>query len=315
MLLAKSRLMISLIINLFLFTQVVVIVGGQQLSPQQQKQPLRRFDLTNEFVRKTYCGGIGGATTQNLVSKPDSYVRIASKPDMTLKEVRAVLAQNRRARVIEITDMSHLFVTSNSETTSINSSLVSLPVKLGDLFFSHVDVHHSGMNDSFALECLNLTSNGIRDTFLSTGSIHESINELVASLVTRLRVLQLGGNRFELLDRQRLRVFEQARLEVLIVDNNRLSSVRHDSFAGFVDLKYVSLANNRIKLIHPLTLTTTPNLIYLNLASNRLQAVFRTPNENAARPNASQSISPTLKNLKYLYLIGKNYLLKIRILD
>lgn len=259
-------------------TLTALIVGmcnGQERNP--------KFDLSNEFIKRTYCGG-------NLVKSDESAVRItASSSGVSLARVRTSLSEKSRARVVEITNMPQLFVEADNNS-----------ITLGSLFFTGAD-EKLNMSRFAQLECLNLSSNALSTSFFTLPDDEDS--SVSNPLVPRLRVLQLSNNLLDILERKHLKAFESAPLEVLMLDNNRLTSVRHDAFAGLEQLKYVSLRNNRIKIVHPLTFVATPQLAYLDLAFNRLKAVFRTPNDEQNATTTTNTLS--LKNLKYLYLMGK----------
>lgn len=267
---------------------VLSITNGQQLNRN-------KFEISNDFLQRIYCG---------LSSRPQ--VKVSGEVGVKLEKVQTLVSQgeNRYARWIEITSMPHAFSAPSGSIVDLFFPSTSYGSK--PLILDMVRAHKLDMS-RFSLECLNLSSNSLHDHFLVGYSPHSDelntnenvLNQLIKAYFARLRLFQLTSNSFEHLSRHNFEIYETAPLEVLLLDYNKISSLRHDTFAGLTSLKYVGLNNNRIKLIHPLTFSSTPNLVYLNMAYNKLQAVFRTPG-NQTIPNMLP-----FKSLKYFYLNGK----------
>jgi hypothetical protein len=304
--LATTRLPISISVCLF-----VLIINHLAISASAQNIPLQdTLDFTDSFLKKTYC--------TNLVTS--DYVQFKSS-SLSLDQIQIALNEEkngRYARSIEITQTGHIFAHKYSNSSEkIAATLIELffpSQKYGTKSQVTELIASARFNTSrFGLECLNLSSNGLGDSFLSGFWIisdkslihHSALNVFMRIFFHSLRLFQLSFNELEHLERKNFEIYDGSMLEALLLDNNQLTSVRHDTFFGLRNLKYLGLNNNRIKLIHPLTLSQSMNLVYLNLANNKLKAVFRTPKYNESELQASLP----LRSLRYFYLRGKTFVL------
>lgn len=232
----------------------------------------------------------------------------------------------RYSQAIEIANFNSLFLR-NTNLSAANN--------IGDLFFplseyGKTDKLQSAIKSgelkpqNFKLECLNITANGLTEHFFNMSSYlsHSAqYNLLLKEYFSYLRLIKLTSNKIKHLDTIHFDIFkntkyEESSLEAILLDSNRISSIRHNTFHGLNNLKYIDLSNNRLKIVHPLTFSVfNSQLTVLNLAKNRLRAVFYTPlfkDYNISNSTNFDELihnqTNPLSNLKYLYLKGNQNL-------
>ena len=298
-----------------------------QSNDNSKNRQLIQFD--NDYIRRNYLNDI----------KLSETFKLSNDQNNDLEKVQSLLNENRYKRSIELTGLSHLFKKlqnassfedyikiNNKQTTSSNITIQNIQNvnTLAELFFPIKDLANPQQSveslvnlkiSRFQLEFLNLTQNGLVEEYLDTYGLKSPFNSLaktnvfphiISSYFAELRVLQLSHNQLRHLNRSHFEMFtganQSSQLEIILLNSNKLTFIRHDTFYDFQYLKYIDLSNNRLKLVHPLTFSfaSSIHIELINLSNNQLKAVFNTP----IYPNSTLSTKRSLPNLKYLYLNG-----------
>lgn len=270
---------------------------------------LEILKLNNDYLANTYI--------KSLVKEDIIQIRFDDFEPHTVNynKLQSILMKSevRYAKSIELTGFVDVFKQDLNSTHSHES------LTLIDLFFPNeiysqrAQIEHAikigQLNTSlFRLDSLNISSNGLSETFLDGFSLSSSkpsltysalFNLILNEYISNLRLLQLSHNNLRHLERKHLELFGVSKLETLLLDHNKLTSIRHDTFYDLKYLKYLDLSYNKLKLVHPMTFSyeSSSTLNLINLQHNMLKAIFK--------PTAlNQSVQFPLVNLKYLYLEG-----------
>jgi hypothetical protein len=296
-----------------------------QSNDNSKNQQLIQID--NDFIRTNYMNDIKSEDTFKVNDENNN-----------LEQVQSLLNQNRYKKSIELTGLSHLFkklnatsfedyiITHKKQNLNLTIQNVQNVNTLAELFFQLTDLGDVQQSiatlidiktSKFQLEFLNLTQNGLVEEYLDTYGLKSPFNSLkqtnffthiISSYFSQLKVLQLSHNQLSHLNRSHFEMFsgtnQISQLEIILLNSNKLTFIRHDTFYDFQYLKYIDLSNNRLKLVHPLTFSfaSSMHIEFINLSNNQLKAVFNTP----FYKNSSLPTKRSLPNLKYLYLNGNN---------
>ena len=241
----------------------------------------------------------------------------------SLQQVQALLTSDeaRRATSLRLVNIAHLFVASPSsqssrqekDTPSYVNNLAELlwPLVATSTSSSNVDEaqQHESSLVSFALSGMQLREHvllnnltGHRRLASSNGSEFNATRYEMALVAyfSRLRLVDLSGNRFEHLDRRHMALFASASLETLSLSGCSIVSLRHDTLHDLTRLVRLDLSNNRLLVVHPLTFAASLRLESLDLGHNKLKALFRPVHVDEA--NSTQS----LQMLASLRLVGND---------
>jgi hypothetical protein len=265
------------------------------------------FHITNDYLIAKY-----GLSAQRHHRVTVSYSERVKNGKPILLNIEQMTREIKSARplyagIIEISDHNSIFA-NEPNTTLIN---LLFPTIVNDSKRIR-EMMEDGLIEpfKFELQSLNLTGNGLSESFL-TGYALNSDNTLVNSSLfqvlmfeyfSKVKILKLSFNRFQHLRQEHFDMFynlktEESGLEAVLLDSNELQSIRHDTFHRLNNLKYLDLSRNKLRLIHPLTLQLVyfPSLIYVDLSHNKLAALF-----DFNTLNRNESITAS-HGLKYFY--------------
>jgi len=278
-------------------TSIILLVIFQLFTSSPVASQTSLYQLNSSTLHKLYYSTL--QPNQSLI------ITNTNHNNHTLNSIQALLATTnfRNAKSIQLTNLNYLFKPCRNQ---------SLPAcRLDELFFS-TESNQTNLSNTFQLDSLNLTNNHLTESFLEVAGNHSDIYlRLVYSYFSHLRLLVLSNNKFKHLERKHLFLFHQhGQLETLLVNSNKISSIRHDTFHDLARLKHLDLSNNHLKLIHPLTFCVqNSQLTLLNLRNNRLRTLFYTPIFKQTINVTNTTTDPiinnsSLPNLSFLYLEG-----------
>ncbi|CAF0904419.1 unnamed protein product [Brachionus calyciflorus] len=256
--------------------------------------------INDEYIKKNYLS--------DLSLNDRKSITFGQTPDLTLSNLQLTLQNDnyRYSKSIEISGFKSLVLLNSTKEPSLN--LIELFFPLGN--YTHKNQIENLINSNrldlnrFDLRHLNLSSNNFDESFLNGYSLknihnsHSTLFDLVLrKYFSKIYVLNLSFNRIQILQREHFELFSSGdsnkiptNLEVIFLNNNELSSIKHDTFYDLKNLKFLDLSSNRLKIIHPLLISYS-NLNYLNLRFNNLKGVFN-------------GLNGTLQNLTHFYLDG-----------
>jgi hypothetical protein len=304
----------------------MLLLSSFTLQSNDNSKNQQLIQIDNDYIRTNYLNNIKLEDTFKLNDQKNN-----------LEQVQSLLNENIYKKSIELTGLNHLFkklnatsfedfIKINQKITGYNSTIQNIQNvnTLAELFFPLNDLSNTRQSieslinlktSRFQLEFLNLTQNGLDEEYLDTYGLKSPFSSLaqtnlfphiISSYFSQLKVLQLSHNQLRHLNRSHFEMFsgtnQSSQLEIILLNSNRLTFIRHDTFYDFQYLKYIDLSNNRLKLVHPLTFSfaSSIHIELINLSNNRLKAVFNTP----FYQNSSLSTKRSLPNLKYLFLNG-----------
>ena len=267
--------------------------------------------LDNEALARKYNISQGGSNDSLLNVTGDSPLLTGTdEPLLRLQELLDA-PHARAARHIQLTHLNEAFFCHDgnlhnnhtADETASNGTSAAVVRNLVDLFFPRFAMSTSGSSfeyeaavaasrlldtSSFRLHTLNMSANGLRDSFLDAerSVTYAADNPLFVVcthfFAAHLRLLQLSANRLRHLNSAHFRLFAAAPkslLETLKLDSNELETLQHDTFHDLPRLRLVDLSHNRLKLVHPMQFRHAQvELQLLDLRANQLRTVYEFAN-------------------------------------
>ncbi|RNA06791.1 immunoglobulin superfamily member 10 isoform X1 [Brachionus plicatilis] len=221
----------------------------------------------------------------------------------TFADLQLFIQTHRYSKSIEVSGFENLFSNASSKTSLVE--LFFPRSKFGQQSQIENLISNNQLDmKKFDLQFLNLSSNSLQDSFLadfalnSNQTFHSTLFDFILKkFFSKVKVLKLSFNSIQVLKRDHFKIFAgdsdmSSSLEGIMVDNNNLKSLKHDTFYDLKFLKFLDLSSNSLKIIHPLTFSYpyfTQSLFYLNLKDNQLSGVY-------------SGMNGSLLNLAHFYL-------------